>query len=607
MNLMDGVKNLFGNSRSFTQAAAERRPAAGQANPYAGIFAEPPASVEPHVAYRFVSTAGKRFDAIAVELGFADTSKIERVVAHCRREQQAGRSASLADAAVALGVLTSEQVQTIVAAQTLRLHVDANAYSTPACITWLNDLERRGFRLKIERVSAKELLSLREKFNSDHGATGDGRDLDQIEKGIELFLSAAAIGANDLRILVRERDAEVQIRWRGDYRVSETWSMNRDAGERLIRAIYVGLATVKPASYNPQEFQDAQITARHSLPDSGLESIRLIRGPMYPEDQKCSFMVARLQYNPDAKPSFTAVLRPLALRTPDAPKGEFSISGMTARQRELAQEILYKPHGMVIATGPTGSGKTSTLYEFMKEQARLFPTSSQITIENPPEYPYPWAITLTANDNFVQMIKYSLRMDPDIILLSEIRAGDEGVAAVQAAMTGHFVWTTLHVTDPYMALSRLETIDHVRLTREITCDHELMVSLIAQRVVQVLCKDCRVRLTAKPEAIPKKISERIATWGDLSRVYVRGPGCPACDGQGVTGRQGVMEIIVSDEELMDDYRSQGMRVARRNHRIKPTSDKSMLGNAMDCVFDGLFDPIDVHRGVSPILAHAEGL
>ncbi len=264
--------------------------------------------------------------------------------------------------------------------------------------------------------------------------------------------------------------------------------------------------------------------------------------------------------------------------------------------------------GVVIVTGPTGSGKTTTLFKLMKYQAQIFPEARQITIEDPPEYPQPWAIALAANgEDFRDMVRMTLRMDPDIVLLGEIRAADEAVAALQAAMTGHFVWTTLHVTDAYKSIPRLEMLDRERLARSQICDHELIVGMVAQRVVPVLCPHCSVPLHQARDALPAYMVDALRTWGDMSRVRVRGLGCATCHGDKISGRQAVAEIVITDEAFMSDFLTHGLLVARRNHRRKEGSDKSMLANAIDLVLAGYVDPLDVHRNVHKLDAKTEEL
>lgn len=564
-----------------------------------GQMLTPPSTISQHVTYRIGAWHGKSFVDTAVGLGLCSVPSIESL--------SYATTESIAELAIEKGVLTQVQVEEANAARTLPIYVDANYRASPAFVTWTEDLKKRGFMVNVESVSAKQLIVERDRLGSDLAGAQD-QDLDQIEKARNLFMAGAKIKANDIAILVRERDTEVQVRFRGDYMTSESWSMTRDAGEQLIRAICVGLATVKQSAYNEMEFQEAQITASRELPGSGLSSIRLQRGPMYPEDARCSFLIARLQYNPDTVVSIPDGIRPLNLITPAKPAGQFRIDGFTPLQDALMEEVIYKPNGIALVTGPTGSGKTTSMYESMKEQARVFPSSRQVTIENPPEYPQPWAITLRTNaGDFQQKVGISLRMDPDIILLGEIRYAEEAVAALFAAMTGHFVWSTLHVTDPYRALARLEALDHIRLSRQIICDHELIVALMGQRVVPKLCPECKKPLHKHRDAVPGYLINRIASWGDINAAHVRGPGCSVCDNQGIIGRQAVAEIVLTDEEFMRDYLDTDMLTARRNHRRKAGTDKSMLGNAMDAVFAGLISPMDVHRDVAAIVAHEEGL
>lgn len=557
----------------------------------------PPVGLQPHVVYR--ATMGRRFGRVAIDLGLLSQSQLTRLLNV--QEKAGGR---LGDLAIRAGLLTQEQVQQILDAQSLEIHVDARHSGTPPFLTWLGDLSRKGVVPKVHKVSAQDLEALRQ-AQSGRGAQ-DEADLMTLSLARRIFVDSAAMGASDMCVLVREKYAEVQLRLKGDYKVAKNFTMRREEGEALVRAIYTGLATVKQSTYNPRTFQDAQIHG-DALPDTGLSSVRIIRGPMYPLEAGCSFMVARLQYGRDSSVT-PAVARPIDLRMPSRPDGAFEVEGLTPLQLELCERLVRLPMGIVIVTGPTGSGKTTTLFKLMKYQAQIFPEARQITIEDPPEYPQPWAISLAANgEDFRDMVRMTLRMDPDIILLGEIRAADEAVAALQAAMTGHFVWTTLHVTDAYKSIPRLEMLDRERLSRAQICDHELIVGMVAQRVVPVLCPDCSVPLAEAPGALPAYMVDALRTWGDLSRVRVRGTGCTTCHGDKIRGRQAVAEIVVTDEAFMTDFLTHGLLVARRNHRRKEGADKSMLANAIDLVFAGRVDPLDVHRNVHKLESKMEAL
>lgn len=483
----------------------------------------------------------------------------------------------------------------------LTVYVDARHVGTAPYLTWIEDVRLAHPNVRIEQKSAQELEELREELASRQ-TRAEEADQQTLNKAWRLFTDLAAIGATDMHLLIREQHAQVQARVKGDLKVVDNHSMYREEGEALARAIYSGLATVKDNAYKPLEFQNAQIKGS-VFPGAGLSSIRIIRGPAYPVEEGGGFLIARLQGERTmGREGKGTGARPLSLRVPDIPADPIRLAklGFTARQMELIEEIIRLPYGITIVTGPTGSGKTTTLNEAMRYQAQLFPGARQITAEDPVEYPQPWAIQLQADGGaFQDRVASMLRMDPDIILIGEIRKSAEGVSAIQAAMTGHFVWTTAHVNDPYEVFSRLEVMDPALLPRALTCNHTLIGAITSQRVVSKLCPDCKQPLHKHQDELPQFMLRALSSWGDLSQVHVRGKGCETCDGDAIVGNQAVAEIVLTSEELMEDVRKNAAK-ARRMHRRKPGSDKSMLANAMDLVLAGHLDPVDAHRGVDKI-------
>ena len=341
----------------------------------------------------------------------------------------------------------------------------------------------------------------------------------------------------------------------------------------------------------------------------GLTSIRLVRGPAFPVDDGGGFVVMRLQY--DSSREQTKSVKPyLVMERPKKPDGKLCLSemGYTDWQVERLKFLARCPNGLIVFTGPTGAGKTTTLYEMLKHVARERSEDRLVTIEDPVEYPMFWAIQLVVSNvvgeeatgaAFTSRLRAALRMDPDIILMGELRGADSAVAAFDAALTGHQVWTTLHVTDPYKTIGRLELLDGVRLARGFTCDHTTLRGVIAQRLVPLLCSQCSVPI--QKEDYPDSLISALATHGDIGRVRMRGQGCSECHGDAVTGRVAVSEVVVTDARLMRDFIDHGVETARKNHRARSDTDDSMMMHAIQMVLDGKLDPRDVEEEVDVIL------
>jgi general secretion pathway protein E/type IV pilus assembly protein PilB len=213
---------------------------------------------------------------------------------------------------------------------------------------------------------------------------------------------------------------------------------------------------------------------------------------------------------------------------------------MAERDRKEFDKILDMPHGIVLVTGPTGSGKTTTLYAAL---TKINDTERKIiTVEDPVEYQLKGVNQIQVNTKsgltFAAGLRAILRHDPDVVLVGEIRDRETAEIAVQASLTGHLVFSTLHTNDAPGAATRL--IDMGVEPYLVASSLEVVV---AQRLVRLICKDCKQPMT---EADVKPLR---AEFGDLvPNVLYKGAGCRTCQGSGYRGRQGVFEIMgISDE------------------------------------------------------------
>ncbi len=215
--------------------------------------------------------------------------------------------------------------------------------------------------------------------------------------------------------------------------------------------------------------------------------------------------------------------------------------GMAQRDRDLFARILELPHGMVLVTGPTGSGKTTTLYAALSRINEV--DRKIITIEDPVEYQLRGINQIQVSQKtgltFVAGLRAVLRHDPDVVLVGEIRDRETAEIAVQASLTGHLVFSTLHTNDAPSASTRL-----VDMGVEPYLVASSLEMVVAQRLVRLLCPHCR------EPAPTADLAALRAEYGDVvPDVVYHGRGCRACMGTGYRGRQGVFEMMAISEEI----------------------------------------------------------
>lgn len=208
---------------------------------------------------------------------------------------------------------------------------------------------------------------------------------------------------------------------------------------------------------------------------------------------------------------------------------------------------ILRPHGIIIVCGPTGSGKTTTLYSALSKINT--PKVNIITLEDPVEYEIPGISQVQVNPaaglTFATGLRSFVRQDPDIIMVGEIRDKETTSLAVQAALTGHLVFSTLHTNDAAGAIPRLIDLEAepFLLASSITC-------VVAQRVVRRVCLECKEEYTAPPEVVAdlKKILGNLYKHGDKPRL-ARGKKCSKCNNTGYLGRIGIFEVMPITEKI----------------------------------------------------------
>ncbi|MDD5423247.1 MAG: ATPase, T2SS/T4P/T4SS family, partial [Candidatus Omnitrophica bacterium] len=290
------------------------------------------------------------------------------------------------------------------------------------------------------------------------------------------------------------------------------------------------------------------------------------------------------------------VIRILAL------KMLFSIAdlGMSEKDVVMLEELIKKPHGIIFVTGPTGSGKSTTLYTCLSKlntRARKI-----ITIEDPVEYELKGISQIQVMPKvgltFAQVLRSTLRHDPDVMMVGEVRDLETAEIAIQTALTGHLVFSTLHTNDAASGITRL-----IDIGVEPYLIASSVEAFIAQRLVRVICPKCKEKVSERVSVLAGERSEKEKEgkvridkekegriWKDT--VYYRGKGCKACNNTGYMGRTGIYEILPVNEEVRKLI-SQKASVDEIKEKAAALGMRTLKEDGWDKVAAGITTPEEV--------------
>jgi MSHA biogenesis protein MshE len=255
--------------------------------------------------------------------------------------------------------------------------------------------------------------------------------------------------------------------------------------------------------------------------------------------------------------------------------------GMPDELLSSFRQIIHKPHGLILVTGPTGSGKTTTLYAALNELNT--PQKKIITIEDPVEYRLPRLNQVQVNNkiglSFARVLRTSLRLDPDIILIGEMRDQETGEIGLRAALTGHLVMSTLHTNDAISSASRL-----IDMGLEGYLVASSVQAILAQRLIRRVCPNCSD--SAPPES--NELAWLHSHAGDSMDTgnFSRGSGCNNCNHTGYQGRIGVYELLVMEDELAEALRRNDAQAFQRAAQAQP-GYRPLVLNALDYACQGI--------------------
>lgn len=492
---------------------------------------------------------------------------------------------------------------------TKKVYVNEDLYNNPLFQTWMFKNKRAGNNVDVVFSEPNVISALRDKgMRAVERVHMDQNNLKSAQEILEL---GARYRASDIHLNMKGGYTELQFEVDGELRHVDYVKL--EDSEPLARAIFQGLCGTKEGYWKSMECQDAQIPDEKLPVGYGLTSARVVRGPAFPVSKGGAFMTIRLQY------VRTAVERPRdlpKLEYPPRPEGEFPYRrdnpdcDLSENTLDKLDKIMSMPSGAVIFTGPTGGGKTTLIFDCLEEKARQQPWRRQVWVEDPNELPAAFATQLyvpstpdeaAKGEAYGQMGRTALRMAPKTIMFGEMRGASVALEFFRACLTGHDGWTTVHTNDPFLTVPRIEMLDPVRLNRRVFCDPETVRAYLGVRLVPKLCTQCRVALAGVRDRIKPRVLRELATWGSLDGVYLRGEGCPECSYAGTQGRKLIMEIVLNDEELAQDFIDHGVAIARRNYRKRRTDAcPSLLESAVNLAIAGVIDPRTIEDKVAPL-------
>lgn len=377
----------------------------------------------------------------------------------------------------------------------------------------------------------------------------------------DLIQDALALGVSDIHIEIRTETALIRFRKHGELYVHAEWL------PKLAKEI-ASVAFNKETDHSVTHFNPL-------VPQSA--SMPLVIG-----DREVRLRLATLP----AHGGYDVVLRILAVADEDVP--QLHKLGYNAQQVSLIKRAAKLPHGAVIFAGPTGSGKTTSLaslMQYIQSSRKLY------SIEDPVEKVVQTATQVPVNTDhydrsFASMARTVLRMDPDVVVLGEIRDEDTAAVMIRAAITGHLIFSTLHTHSATEIVTRLQNFG---VGLNILASPELLSCLVCQRLYPVLCQSCAEPFIGSAYYLQNQHQWDALFGADSQQVKMRGDGCADCDHLGITGRSVVAEVIWIDDKGRQFIRNQDMLGWKQY--LKAQHWQSMREQVIQKVCAGVCDPM----------------
>ncbi|HBM0953160.1 ATPase, T2SS/T4P/T4SS family [Enterobacter kobei] len=504
-----------------------------------------------------------------------------------------------------MGATTVESLLLVMQGDSKEILIDTNQRGDPAVQSDLMDLMSKYPGIKHRFVSLSDLREARKvqgaqpiPHNKDGLTLADikGDSSHSEQRILNYFSVARTLNSSDIHFLISDSLFQVKMRIHGELHVVD--ERQREEGMSLCATCILSMSDVAETSFYPHREQDARL------------SPAMMR--------KIGLFGARYSHRPTGD-GLIAVMRLIPDDGNKVPN--FLQLGYLPEQIRLLTRMIFRPEGKIILSGPTGSGKSTTLRTACRLYLDTNPGRHLLTIEDPLEGQVVGAVQTPivcdkSDEESVRVawgkaISSALRLDPDAIMEGEMRDLVSMLATIYAAQTGHLVMTTLHTNSALGIPERMVTMG---VKEDLLCDAQLLIGLISQRLVPTLCPACRISWKDKVPTLSDEEKHWLEKYCNVEDVcstdnlYFHNPeGCDACTqvvningqvrgkvGQGIKGRTVIAEVIETNNRLFKLLKADG-KVAARQYWISHMQGISRVRHVLHKINDGLVDPLMANR------------